>query len=205
MHNEKYVSGNQWIIDTHYSAFEEFHPLLTVPADKDYSYETVAFGASQYPLWHNPEESLLLTSKKKYGGDFEVNPAWDSIFAKVFAWTKKRLLLNGIKCSIVPAISWYVEYREGGWQTMHTHSSNCITQVIYMDGDTALDPLGPPKETAWGSLFAVMNGVDKVTYKTFMSTPGRCLLMTGDVMHGVYPVRSVPRRSIIIDYMIKYD
>ena len=57
------------------------------------------------------------------------------------------------------------------------------------------------KEAQWGSMFAILTEGESI-YKSFMSWPGRCVLMRGDIFHGVYPVKSVPRRTIIIDYII---
>jgi hypothetical protein len=50
-------------------------------------------------------------------------------------------------------------------------------------------------------MFAILTEGEPI-YKSFMSWPGRCVLMRGDIFHGVYPVKSVPRRTIIIDYII---
>jgi len=59
-----------------------------------------------------------------------------------------------------------------------------------------------PKEAGYGAMYAVLGSEEKPIYRSFVSRPGRCILMTGNILHGVYPVKSVPRRSIIVDYLI---
>jgi hypothetical protein len=208
-HNKKYQVGDQWLIDTQYTRYKEFLPFLDRDSSEDYGRETVAQHASQYPLWHDPDQSVMLAYPKKYGGDFEAHPLWHTVADGAYEWTNRKLKENGIEVEIRPVISWYIDYKEGGWQPMHTHSKNCVTQIIYMDAQThsikvneANVPEFDGKEAQWGSMFALMASKDETKYMSFMNWPGRCVLMRGDIFHGVYPVKSVPRRSIIIDYII---
>lgn len=208
-HNKKHELGSQWIIDTQYSRYKEFLPFLARDEKEDYGRETVAQNASQYPLWHDPEQSVMLADPKKYGGDFEEHPLWHTVAEGAFEWTRKKLKENSIDVELRPVISWYMDYKEGGWQPMHTHSKNCVTQIIYMDPQThSMKPNDinvleiDQKEAQWGSMYAIMTEGETPKYLSFMNWPGRCVLMRGDVFHGVYPVKSVPRRSIIIDYIV---
>jgi len=205
-HNKKYQAGDQWLIDTQYTRYKEFLPFLDRDPSEDYGKNTVAQGASQFPLWHDPEQSVLLSDPKKYGGAFEPHPLWNTVADSALDWTKKKLLENEIHCEIKPVISWYMDYKEGSWQAVHTHSKNCITQIIYIDDQPhCIDNMTHEidlKEAQWGSMFAIMADGPEPIYKSFMSWPGRCVLMRGDIFHGVYPVKSVPRRTIIIDYII---
>jgi hypothetical protein len=208
-HNKKYELGSQWLIDSQYPRYKEFLPMLNRSDDEDYGQKTVAQHAKQFPLWHDPEQSVMLSSPKKYGGDFEEHPLWHTVAESAYNWTTKKLKENGIDVEIRPVISWYIDYNEGGWQPLHKHSKNCVTQVIYMDAQThsfvpneenILELDG--KEAQWGSMFAMLTDGAEPKYLSFMNWPGRCILMTGDIFHGVYPVKSVPRRSIIIDYIV---
>ena len=208
MADKKLESGNQFVIDTRYDRYKEFFPLLTRDVVEDYSSRTTSHGASQYPIWHDPEQSIFLSDPKKYGADFEIDPYWDTIAEGIYTWTKRKLAQHKINVEIKPVISWYMDYRKGGWQSVHTHSKNCITQVIQLDEQThsfkaeenkpiELDL----KEAQWGSTYTILTGEEPI-YGSFMNYPGRCILMSGDVFHGVYPVKSVPRRCIVIDYII---
>jgi len=208
-HNRKHESGDQWIIDTQYSRYKEFFPFLDRSEKENYGQNTVAQNANQYPLWHDPEQSVMLSSPKKYGEQFEEHPLWHTVAEGAFAWTRRKLKENAIDVEIRPVISWYMDYKEGGWQPLHTHSKNCITQVIYMDAQTHCISTNEinvaeidQKEAQWGSMYAMMTSGESPKYLSFMNWPGRCILMRGDVFHGVYPVKSVPRRSIIIDYIV---
>lgn len=200
MTDNKLESGKQWILDTFYPNFEEFRPLLEGNAETEYSYETVAFGAKQYPLWSHDNLSLMM--KHKHYEDFVPHPAWDLAAGNLMEWTLAKLKETGFEHQVIPTISWFIDYQEHGWQSMHTHDNNCITQIIYMDDTPHVTEASAPKESGYGAMYAVLGNEEKPIYKSFVSHPGRCIMMTGDVLHGVYPVKSVPRRSIIVDYLI---
>jgi hypothetical protein len=118
-------------------------------------------------------------------------------------WTIEKLKEHGVEDEIVPIISWFIDYQENGWQSMHTHDdNNCITQIIYMDDTPHLTTTSIPKESGYGAMYAVLAREKKPIYKSFISRPGRCIMMTGNIFHGVYPVKSVPRRSIVVDYLV---
>jgi hypothetical protein len=202
MTDSKLISGKQWLLDTVYPNFEEFLPLVEWrPTALEYSSETVAFGAKQYPIWSAP--TLPPTFRHKQYLDFVPHPSWDEAAGNLMLWTLDKLKEHGFENNVIPVISWLIEYQENGWQSMHTHEgNNCITQIIYMDDSPHLEPTSALKEAGYGAMYAVLAHETKPIYKSFISRPGRCIMMTGDVLHGVYPVKSVPRRSIIIDYLI---
>lgn len=199
MTDTKLASGTQWIIDTTYPDYAEFFPVLEVDQSTEYSYETVAFGAHQYPIWQHENMSHLF--KHKQFNNLTPHPAWDLAAGNLMVWTLEKLKEHGFEHKVIPVISWYIDYQKDGWQSMHTHDNNCITQIIYMDDTPHIKEDSAPKESGYGAMYVAMGG-DKPVYKSFVSRPGRCILMTGDVLHGVYPVKSVPRRSIIVDYLI---
>lgn len=201
MADNKLTAGTQWIIDTVYPKYHEFFPLLEMHDTKDeYSSETVAFGAKQYPIWAH--ENLAQLVKHKQYQNFTAHTAWDEAAGNLLVWTEEKLKEHEITHKVCPIISWLIDYDLHGWQSMHTHDPKCISQIIYMDDTPHITIDSPAKEAGYGAMYAVIADTNKAIYKSFVSRPGRTLLMTGDIFHGVYPVKSVPRRSIIIDYLI---
>jgi hypothetical protein len=197
---KKIHSGNQWLWDTEYPDWKEFLPVAVPREGFEYSKETVSHSGRQYPLWSDPNLSRMF-HHKQYDG-LEPVPEWDEAAGNIYLWTQKFLNDNGFDYQIRPIISWFIDYDVGGWQSMHQHDPNCITQILYLDSTPHLQEEHEGKDTVPGSMYAVVAGGGKEpVYRSFYSWPGRCIIMKGDVWHGVYPVRSTPRRSIVIDYM----
>jgi len=195
---KKFTSGNQWIIDSEYPNYKNLYKFLLPSNEQEYSSETSAHFAKQYPLWRDPNLSDEYYSHKKFNNDNSSIP-WQQELDNITKWTQAKLIEHHIIKQITPVISWWMDYEPGGWQAMHTHSVNCITQVIYMD-EPNINESTAAKDYTPGSMYALMTD-GKPVYIPFVGFPGRSILMTGDVFHGVYPVKTTPRRSIIIDYI----
>ena len=198
---KKYVCGNQWLIDTEYPDYKELLPFLNIDDQYEYSRETTAFGARQFPLW--TDQDLAMVYKSKEHRDFTPLDGWDKVLEKTVAWTQAKVLQYRFFHKLQPAISWYITYEEGGWQGMHTHDENSITQIIYLDPTPHVTPDSPAKAAGYGAMYAMMASKDKHKYVTVNGFPGRCIIMPGNIYHGVYPVKSVPRRTVVIDYIYK--
>lgn len=196
----KYVCGNQWILDTEYPDYQDFFKFLHGNQISEYSRETTSFGGRQYPLWCNREIVSNYNHHKDYL-DYQPQQGYEELLQRMVAWTQAKMLQYRFFHTLHPVISWYMDYDEGGWQGLHTHSTNTITQVIYLDATTHINEESLPKESGYGSMYALMASKDKTKYIPFVGYPGRCVLMSGDIYHGVYPVKSTPRRTVIIDYM----
>ena len=201
-YNNLYTCGNQFLIECYYSPYKEFKPFLERDASKDYSHESSAFGSRQYPMWNNLEASRQIKRRDYRSDDIISSPEWDTALKKLTTWTAKKLKDNYQAVEVVPAISWMMEYLEGGWQSVHSHGKNCITQVLHMDGNYQLSVDESKKDRIHGSMFAFMTGETPPFYKTFSPTPGKCIIMKGDVFHGVYPAKELPRRCIVVDYLV---
>jgi hypothetical protein len=198
---KKYVCGSQWLLDTTYPDYTDFLPFLEGNEQFEYSRETTAFGAKQYPLWTDSSLSSVYRIKEHAG--FVSAKGWDPVFEKIVAWTQAKLLHNRFLHKLYPAISWYMDYEQDGWQGMHTHDSNSITQIIYFDSPTHIEPESPAKVAGYGAFYAMMCSQNKHKYITVNGFPGRCIIMPGNIYHGVYPVKSTPRRTLVIDYVYK--
>jgi hypothetical protein len=201
MINGYYKLGKQWILDSYYQDYTELLPFLENNNSLEYSESTVSFGGRQYPLWCDQE--LAEVFKHKQFKNFEPDIKWNFVFEKIINWTQSLMIENKFFHKLYPVVSWYMDYNEGGWQPIHQHDANCITQVIYIDPITHINENSAEKEYGYGSMYAVLHGDNQMKYLPFVSYPGRCILMTGDVFHGVYPVKSTPRRTVIIDYMYR--
>lgn len=201
-YNNLYTCGDQFLIECYYSPFKEFRPFLQRDPSKDYSHESSAFGSMQYPMWNNLEASRQIKHRDYRSDDIISSPEWNTALKKLTTWTAKKLKDNYQNVEVIPAISWMMEYLEGGWQSVHSHGKNCITQVLHMDGNYQLSVDESKKDRIHGSMFAFMTGETPPFYKTFSPTPGKCIIMKGDVFHGVYPAKELPRRCIVVDYLV---
>lgn len=196
---QKYTSGKQWIIDTEYSDYQSLNKFLVPDSTQEYSYGTSAYFAKQYPLWCDNKLAEKYYPYKRFE-NFISRGAWDKELEKIRDWTQAKLIEHGVMKHITPVISWWMDYEPGGWQAMHMHNANCITQIIYMD-DPLIDENTDAKDYCPGAMYALLTG-DKSTYLPLVGFKGRCVLMTGNIYHGVYPVKTTPRRTIIVDYLI---
>ena len=198
---KKLVCGSQWVIDTYYPDYKELIPLMNFDPKFEYSHETTAYKAKQFPVWTEP--TLNSNYRFKIHDEYEPTPELVEQIHKIAKWAQAKILQHRLFHTLTPAISWYVTYDEGGWQGMHTHDNNCITQIIYLDGINHMTTADPKKEQGWGAMFALMQSKDNQKYVTFNSIPGRCIILPGTIYHGVYPVKSQPRRTVVIDYFYK--
>ena len=196
---QKYTSGKQWVIDTEYSDYKELNQFLIPNPDQEYSYGTSAYFSKQYPLWCDAELAEEYYPHKRFE-NFIPHQAWEKEFKKITSWTQAKLIEHKIMKNITPVISWWMDYEPGGWQAMHKHNANCITQIIYMD-DPLINENTDAKDYCHGAMYAFLTD-DKPLYLPLVGFKGRCVLMTGDIFHGVYPVKTTPRRAIIVDYII---
>jgi hypothetical protein len=201
---KKYSVGDQWIIDSEYTEYKNLKKFLVGNNEQEYSYGTSAFHSKQYPLWHDRDLVKKYYDHKDFG-DLVSPQGWDQEFDNLIKWSQNKLLEFKIFKKLVPVISWFIEYEVGGWQAMHKHNSNCITQIIYLDPVSHITEDSPAREYAYGSMYAILTNGDETKYMPFVGFPGRSILMTGDIFHGVYPVKSTPRRTIVVDYLYKKD
>ncbi len=203
MSDKKYTckSNAKWIIDTSYPDYEEFYDLLDGVEEEEYSQGTTAHNTRQYPIWIH-KSRMINNVYYQYHKNHKTNPRWEPVIEKMFDWLGPKLLEHGITDELQPVICWYVDYDENGWQELHFHSSNTVTQIIYLDDNYLIDEESNPKDRASGSLYALLS-VEERVYNSFMPKKGRTIIMSGDIPHGVYPNKSLPRRAMVIDYIIK--
>lgn len=149
-----------------------------------------------------PEVAAHIKHRKYESHEIERSEEFVKAFEKLTKWTVKKLKDNYQNVEIVPATSWIMDYEEGSWQSVHSHGLNVITQVLHMDGNYQLTADESKKDRVQGSMFAFMTDGTPPFYKTFSPTPGKCLIMKGDVFHGVYPVKELPRRCVVVDYLV---
>jgi len=201
-YNNLYTCGDQFLIDTYYHPYREFKPFLDRDPTTDYSYESSSFGAHQYPLWQDADPASKIKHRKYKNSEIEISAEFQKAFNKLTTWTAKKLKENYRNVEIVPATSWIMNYEEGSWQTIHSHGLNVITQVLHMDGSHVVDPNSDPKYQAHGSTMVFMTDENPPFYRAIRPTAGKCLIMPGNVFHGVYPVKELPRRCVVVDYLV---
>jgi hypothetical protein len=198
--NNLYVCGNQFVLDCEYADYEDFLDMIPDSPGLDYSSETSAFNAGQYPMWRDPVASKAINHRQYTDDELVQNSRWNTAFEKLIKWTQKKLAANRIYTEIVPAVSWMMDYREHGWQTVHSHGRKCISQVLYTEA--SVDQTDDGKSFLHGAMFAFMNDGQPPFYRAFPAKAGQCIIIKGDVFHGVYPVKLTPRRCLVVDYLI---
>lgn len=198
--NNLYVCGNQFILDTAYPKFEMLKPFMDKKQLNDYSAETSAFGALQYPMWRDQELAERINHRPFEQSEINTTPEWLEQINSISKWTKKKLYENCIYYDIEPAVSWMMDYQQGSWQSVHSHGKRSITQVIYTEA--AVEDNSDGKGFLHGAFYAFMTDGNPPCYKALLPEPGKCIIAKGDVFHGVYPVRATPRKCLIIDYVI---
>ena len=90
-YNNLYTCGDQFLIECYYSPYKEFRPFLERDPSKDYSHESSAFGARQYPMWNNVEASRQIKHRNYSTEDILTTPEWDAALKKLTTWTAKKL------------------------------------------------------------------------------------------------------------------
>lgn len=197
-YNNLWTCGNQFLIEAYYHPYKDFKPFLQRNIATDYSYETSSFGSSQYPLWQDRKPASKIKHRTYDLHEIETSEEFVNAFNKLTNWTVKKLKDNYQDVDIVPATSWIMEYKQGGWQSIHSHGLNVITQVLHMDG-TYLPKLD---DEVHGATYVFMTDGNPPFYKPIIPSAGKCLIMPGNVFHGVYPVNTLPRRCVVVDYLV---
>lgn len=88
---------------------------------------------------------------------------------------------------------WGVEYFDGGYQTLHKHNDNTLNTVLFLDSQ--------PKEKTMTTLNGLLYTMHNDNYETITPEPGKIVVFSSDVWHGVYPAKA-PRRSFMVDFAI---
>lgn len=198
MEDKKFSNGKQWVIDTNYNDYRDFLDFLIPNPTWEYSEETAAYHSCQYPLWINRDLSSSYQHKDFTNFKFDSN--YEKILEKSYNWAQYKLIEHKIFKKIIPVISWYVEYQKGGWMALHNHDPEVVTQVLYIDPTDHLNETSGAKDYVKGAMYAIFPSDKNLTYLPFTSYPGRSIIMSGDIFHGVYPVESERKRTIVIDY-----
>lgn len=87
--------------------------------------------------------------------------------------------------------TWGIEYFDGGYQTLHKHNDDTINSILFFDDQ----PRTSKASTLNGLLYTIYDN----EYKTIHPEPGKLVLFSSDVWHGVYPAKA-PRRSFMVDF-----
>jgi hypothetical protein len=197
-YNNLWTCGDQFLIETYYHPYKDFKSFLQRNLSSDYSYETSSFGSHQYPLWQDPGPASKIKHRTYKSHEIETSAEFVKAFNKLTTWTVKKLKSNYRDVEIIPATSWIMEYEQGGWQSIHSPGLNVITQVLHMDGPQ----LPNVDNEVSGSTYVFMTDENPPFYKPIVPSAGKCLIMPGNVFHGVYPVNTLPRRCVVVDYLV---
>lgn len=145
-------------------------------------------------LFAGPRTDVSETTKTYLGDQFDV------IGSRHVDWKKlKEWVLAETNDEDVPDIeirkSWCVDYKDGGYQAVHKHGKGNISVVISLNEQ--------PNEDKAGILYTLTpDQNDSLRYAEYPPRPGRTVILSGGVWHGVYPVKG-SRRVFVVDYKIK--
>ena len=182
-----YTLNHLWMLVSKYPKFEEMERLFDLKQSKiDTSRYTYTNSGTQFPL--DPDD-------------------WAQQQSDFFEWMQSKFddlrLPFEIECVLA---SWAIEYNKHGFQTAHRHSYEAlnphggeISCVINFDNVPAIEG-----NEVNGNLFTFIpapNGYQY--YEEHPSVRGQCIMMHGEVWHGVYPTLH-QRRCIVIDVKYKH-
>ena len=97
--------------------------------------------------------------------------------------------------------SWLHNYKPHEYQSVHNHTGkpNLISLVMYAQ-DLELDL---PNDNS-GSLYTIIAERDlTLSINEIVPTPGKTVLMTGNVNHGTYPYHNV-RSALVINFVTEW-
>jgi hypothetical protein len=184
-----------FVLDSYYPNYKKFLSYLENCQGKDYSWETTAFEAEQLPVWQTKELGRL--PHKTFADDFR-DAGFVRLLNDVCKLTEHELKNNGLDIKIKPQTSWFVNYKKGGWQSVHGHGIDTINQCLYFDDNPSMREGKDRKEQVYGSFYCLVGK----EMRTIPPMPGRLITMKGSTLHGVYPVLYTPRRCLVIDYKV---
>ena len=168
--DNNYFAQGQFIIETEYDEYESMHITM-----RKSSTETV-----DYP--DRVQDNLDL----------------NSISLAYTDWVLKKIQDQKIPVSsIEPDQAWYINYKPYGYQGIHNHTNkeNLISTVMYFDHKQEADMF-----TQDGCLVTMMAHPNtQIEFHEFPPSPGKTIIMNGNVSHATYPYKH-DRRCLVINF-----
>lgn len=123
-------------------------------------------------------------------------------FKVMETWVKDKMIEHQIPVKKVTVDeSWLHNYKPHEYQSVHNHTGkpNLISLVMYAQ-DLELDL---PNDNS-GSLYTIIVERDlTLSINEIVPTPGKTVLMTGNVNHGTYPYHNV-RSALVINFVTEW-
>lgn len=118
-------------------------------------------------------------------------------------WVNQKLKQHlNYSVSIKPHEAWAIEYKDGGYQTVHNHTQqpNLISVIIFFD---EIKDEQKVQQTD-GCIYTLTphNDGNQICLH-FNPYPGKVIIMDGKVFHGTYPCRA-PRRCFVVNFKFEY-
>lgn len=123
-------------------------------------------------------------------------------FVGMETWVKDKMIEHSIPVKNVTVDeSWLHNYKPHEYQSVHNHTGkpNLISLVMYAQ-DLELDL---PNDNS-GSLYTIIVERDlTLSINEVVPTPGKTVLMTGNVNHGTYPYHKT-RSALVINFVTEW-
>ena len=168
-----YTGYNQVVVETHYDDWQALHQL-----------------ANQHT-----------TEIKEYPRRVQhtIDP---NCFKLIEEWVKDKMVEHDIPVKKVTVDeSWMHHYKPYEYQSVHNHTGkpNLISLVMY----TQSLELDLPNDNS-GSLYTIIVERDlTLNINEIVPSPGKTVLMTGNVNHGTYPYNDT-RNALVINFVTEW-
>jgi hypothetical protein len=174
MDNNYFASG-QFLIETEYEHYDTMHKVMLNSFTE----------TTEYP--DRTQNSIDL----------------NSISLDYVMWVLKKIQALNIPIEhIEPDQSWYITYNPYGYQGIHNHTNktNLISTVMYFDNKEEEDMF-----TQDGCLVTMLAHPNtQIEFHEFPPSPGKTIIMNGNVNHATYPYKH-KRRCLVINFKAKWS
>jgi hypothetical protein len=178
MSDNNYFAPGQFIVETMWEDFQSMHRTMI----KSTTEETEYYDRTQYTL--------------------DIN----SVSTAYTDWILKKIQALDIPIeSLEPSQSWYIRYQPYGYQTLHNHTNepDLISTTMYFEDRDTTEELPEYLFDSNGCLYTVLSDNNETKIQCFPPSPGRTIIMNGNVNHGTYPYKH-KRQCLVINFKAKW-
>ena len=160
---------------------------------------------TEYPEWENLLHVMLrsFTETTEYPDRTQNSIDLKNIPLGYEKWVLEKVQGQNIPIESISAdLSWFITYNPYGYQGIHNHTNkeNLISTVMYFDNKKEDEMF-----TQDGCLVTMMAHPNtQIEFHEFPPSPGKTIIMNGNVNHATYPYKH-DRRCLVINYKAKWS